>query len=63
MAYDEAVKSIEIGIEIGNKLYSEGYDILGTGSWYRKYNYFSSSCISFVRLRCGSGLWKGSRSY
>lgn len=31
MTYEEAVKSIEIGIEIGDKLYGEGYDILGTG--------------------------------
>lgn len=31
MTYDEAIKSIEIGIEIGDKLYGEGYDILGTG--------------------------------
>jgi len=31
MTYEEAVKSIEIGIEVGNTLYHEGYDILGTG--------------------------------
>jgi nicotinate-nucleotide--dimethylbenzimidazole phosphoribosyltransferase len=31
MTYEEAVKSIEIGIEVGNALYNEGYDILGTG--------------------------------
>src|SRR5699024_11034686 len=31
MTYDEAVKSIEVGIEIGDKLYNEGYDILGVG--------------------------------
>lgn len=31
MTYEEAVKSIEVGIEIGGKLYGEGYDILGTG--------------------------------
>lgn len=31
MTYDEAVKSIEAGIEAGDKLYGEGYDILGTG--------------------------------
>lgn len=31
MTYEEAVRAIEIGIEIGNKLYNEGYDILGTG--------------------------------
>lgn len=31
MTYEEAVKAIEVGIEIGDKLYGEGYDILGTG--------------------------------
>ena len=31
MTYDEAVKAIEVGIDIGDSLYSEGYDILGTG--------------------------------
>ena len=31
MTYDEAIKAIEIGIEIGDMLYNEGYDILGTG--------------------------------
>ena len=31
MTYEEAVKSIEIGIEVGDQLFSEGYDILGTG--------------------------------
>ena len=31
MTYDQAVKSIEIGIEIGDQLFEEGYDILGTG--------------------------------
>lgn len=31
MTYDEAIKSIEIGIEIGDELYNKGYDILGVG--------------------------------
>ena len=31
MTYEEAVKAIEIGIEVGDTLYSQGYDILGTG--------------------------------
>lgn len=31
MTYEEATKSIEIGIEIGDMLYNDGYDILGTG--------------------------------
>lgn len=31
MTRDEAVKAIEVGIEIGDSLYGRGYDILGTG--------------------------------
>ena len=31
MTYDEAVKAIETGIEIGDELFKQGYDILGTG--------------------------------
>ncbi|MCR2044345.1 nicotinate-nucleotide--dimethylbenzimidazole phosphoribosyltransferase [Anaerosalibacter massiliensis] len=31
MTREEAIKAIEVGIEISDKLYSEGYDILGTG--------------------------------
>jgi len=31
MSYEEAVQAIEIGIEIGDKLFKEGYDILGVG--------------------------------
>ncbi|HLR35118.1 MAG TPA: nicotinate-nucleotide--dimethylbenzimidazole phosphoribosyltransferase [Tissierellales bacterium] len=31
MTYEEAIEAIEVGIEIGDKLYGEGYDILGTG--------------------------------
>jgi len=31
MTYDEAIKSIEIGIKLGDELYSKGYDILGVG--------------------------------
>ena len=31
MTREEAIKAIEVGIEIADKLYSEGYDILGTG--------------------------------
>lgn len=31
MTYDEAVKAIEIGIEVGDNIFNEGYDILGTG--------------------------------
>ena len=31
MTYDEAVRAIETGIEIGDEMFKEGYDILGTG--------------------------------
>lgn len=31
MTYDEAVRAIEVGIEVGDNLFKEGYDILGTG--------------------------------
>lgn len=31
MTYEEGIKSIEIGIEIGDMLYNSGYDIVGTG--------------------------------
>lgn len=31
MTRKEAIKAIEVGIEIADKLYNEGYDILGTG--------------------------------
>lgn len=31
MTYDEGIKSIEIGIEMGDKLYKDGYNILGVG--------------------------------
>lgn len=31
MTYDEAIKAIETGIELGDELYSKGYDILGVG--------------------------------
>ncbi len=60
MAYDEAVKSIEIGIEIGNKLYSEGYDILGTGEVGIGNTTTSAAVVSAlsgldVDLVCGKG--------
>lgn len=31
MTREEAIKAIEVGIKVADKLYSEGYDILGTG--------------------------------
>ena len=31
MTYEEAIRAIEVGIEVGDKLHKEGYDILGTG--------------------------------
>lgn len=31
MTREDAIKSVEVGVEIGDRLYEEGYDILGTG--------------------------------
>lgn len=31
MTYDDAIKAIEVGIDLGDELYSKGYDILGVG--------------------------------
>lgn len=31
MTVDEAIRSIEVGIEIGDSIFEQGYDILGTG--------------------------------
>ena len=31
MTYEEGIRAIEIGIEVGDDLFKEGYDILGTG--------------------------------
>lgn len=31
MSYEDAIKAIEVGIELGDELYAKGYDILGVG--------------------------------
>ena len=60
MTYEEAVKSIEIGIEIGDKLFKEGYDILGTGELGMGNTTTSSAILSVlsdleVEQTCGVG--------
>lgn len=51
MTYEEAIKSIEIGIEIGDSLCSQGYDILGTGELG-----IGNTTTSAAILTCFSGL-------
>lgn len=60
MSYEEAVKSIEIGIEIGDKLFGEGYDIIGTGELGIGNTTTSSAILSVlsdldVEITCGKG--------
>ncbi|CAK7057704.1 MAG: Nicotinate-nucleotide--dimethylbenzimidazole phosphoribosyltransferase [Tissierella sp.] len=60
MTYEEAIKSIEIGIEIGDKLYGEGYDILGTGEVGIGNTTTSAAVLSAltnldVDITCGKG--------
>lgn len=60
MTYDEAVKAIEVGIEIGDKLYGEGYDILGTGEVGIGNTTTSAAVLSVlgdldVDITCGKG--------
>lgn len=60
MTYDDAVKSIEIGIEIGDKLFEEGYKILGTGELGIGNTTTSAAVLSSftgldVDLTCGKG--------
>ncbi len=60
MTYEEAVKSIEVGIEIGDKLFKEGYDILGTGELGMANTTTSSAILSVlsnldVEKTCGVG--------
>lgn len=60
MTYEDAVKSIEIGIEVGDELFSKGYDILGTGEVGIGNTSTAAavvSCISEldVDLICGKG--------
>lgn len=60
MTYEEAIKSIEIGIEIGDKLFAEGYDILGTGELGMGNTTTSAAVLSVfseldVDITCGKG--------
>ncbi len=60
MTYQEAIKSIEIGIEIGDKLYSEGYQILGTGELGMGNTTTSTAVFAIlseldIELICGKG--------
>lgn len=60
MTYEEAIKSIEVGIEIGNKLYNEGYDILGTGELGIGNTTTAAAVLSVladfdVEITCGKG--------
>lgn len=60
MSYEEAVKSIEAGIEIGDSLYNEGYDILGTGEVGIGNTTTSAAVLSVlanldVEITCGKG--------
>lgn len=60
MTYEEAVMAIEIGIEIGDKLFNEGYSILGTGELGIGNTTTSAAVLSVltgldVDLTCGKG--------
>ncbi len=60
MSYEDAIKSIEVGINIGDNLYSEGYDILGTGELGIGNTTTSSAMLSIlagldVSITCGKG--------
>lgn len=60
MTYEEAIKAIEVGIEIGDKLYEEGYDILGTGELGIGNTTTSAAVLSGltnldVDISCGKG--------
>lgn len=60
MTYEQAIKSIEIGIEIGDQLFSQGYDILGTGELGMANTTTSTAILNVfsgldVDLICGKG--------
>lgn len=60
MSYEEAIKSIEVGIEIGDDLYSQGYDIIGTGELGIGNTTTSAAVLSIltglsVDITCGKG--------
>lgn len=60
MTYEEALQSIEIGIEIGDMLFKEGYDIIGTGELGMGNTTTSAAVLSVfsgldVSITCGKG--------
>lgn len=60
MTYDEAVKSIEIGIEIGDEIFEKGYNILGVGELGIGNTSTSAAMLSVltgldVDISCGKG--------
>lgn len=68
MTYDEAVKSIEIGIEVGDKLFSSGYDIIGTGEVGIGNTTTAAAVVSSISgldvdLICGKGAGLTNKQY
>lgn len=60
MTREEAIRSIEIGIEIGDELFQQGYDILGTGELGMGNTTTSSAILSVLggldpEATCGVG--------
>ena len=60
MSYEEAIKSIEVGIEIGDQLFAQGYEIIGTGELGMGNTTTSAAVLSVfsgldVSLTCGKG--------
>lgn len=60
MTYEEAIRSIEVGIEIGDKLFQEGYQIIGTGELGMGNTSTSAAVLSVfsglsVDITCGKG--------
>lgn len=60
MTYEEAIRSIEVGIEIGDKLFKEGYNIIGTGELGMGNTSTSAAVLSVfsglgVDITCGKG--------
>lgn len=68
MTYEEAIKSIEVGIEIGDRLFKEGYKILGTGELGIGNTSTSSAVLSVlseldVELITGKGSGMSEKQY
>lgn len=60
MTYNQAIKSIEIGIEIADDLYNQGYQIIGTGELGMGNTTTSAAVLSVlsgldVDMTCGKG--------